>query len=51
LFDISMLKERRRRGRRRRRRPARRRRRVKAPKMSGLEGSSPSRMVQCLSLL
>jgi hypothetical protein len=42
LFDISMLKERRRgRKRRRRRRPVRRRRRVKAPKMSGLEGSSP----------
>jgi hypothetical protein len=51
LFDISMLKERRRRGRRRRRRPARRRRRVKAPKIFGLEGSSPLRMVQCLSLL
>jgi hypothetical protein len=41
LFDISMLKERRRGRKRRRRRPVRRRRRVKAPKMSGLEGSSP----------
>jgi hypothetical protein len=34
-----MLKERRR--GRKRRRPVRRRRRVKAPKMFGLEGSSP----------
>jgi hypothetical protein len=58
LLDISMLKERRRRSRRRtwperrrRRRPARRRRRAKAPKMSGLGGSSPLKVVQCLSLL
>jgi hypothetical protein len=54
-----MLEERRRRPerqrrrpkRRRRRRPVRRRWRVKSPRMSGLRGSSLSKVVQWLSLL
>jgi hypothetical protein len=60
-LDISMLKERRRRPvkRRRRRRPerrrgrrsARRRWRAKAPRISGLGGSSPPKVVQGISLL
>jgi hypothetical protein len=51
LLDISMLKERRRPERRRRpkrrqrRRPARRQRWAKAPRISGVGGSSPPRVV------
>jgi hypothetical protein len=59
LLDISMIKGRRRKPRRmrrrpekrRRRRPTRRQRRAKAPKMSGLGGSSHPRVLQGLSLL
>jgi hypothetical protein len=58
-FEVSTLKGRRRRPERRRRRPkrrwrrrpARRRWRVKAPRMSGLGGSNPPRVVQDLFLL
>jgi hypothetical protein len=51
-FEVSTLKGRRRRPKRRwRRRPTRRRWRVKAPRMSGLGGSNPPRVVQDLFLL
>jgi hypothetical protein len=54
MLKEKRLPERRRRRRlegRRRRRPERRRWRAKAPRMSGLEGSSPPRVVEGIPLL